>query len=65
MPPLALAPALNWHPIATTLRRPVATNAALLFIHFDCAAPGAAAMLASYYLSGCEAVATGRSKSCQ
>ena len=35
-------------------------NAALPFIHDDCAATGAAAMLTSHYLSGCEAVATGR-----
>jgi quercetin dioxygenase-like cupin family protein len=35
-------------------------NAALPFIHDDCAATGAAAMLTSHYLSGREAVATGR-----
>jgi quercetin dioxygenase-like cupin family protein len=32
----------------------------LPFIHFDCAAPGAAAMLTSYCLGGREAVAAGR-----
>jgi quercetin dioxygenase-like cupin family protein len=43
------------------LRRGFSRNAVLPFVHFDCAAPGAAAMVISYFLDGRGAVATGRS----
>ena len=45
----------------SSLERAFQANAALPFIHFDCAAPSAVAMLTFCYFDGREAVAAGRS----